>query len=134
MGANKLQMGLTAIGTIQTPYDTLADCPRNIGQNSNECLVVLFEQYRAGLEGLAPGDAVELLYWLDHADFNDLIQLSRRTGEQKGVFALRSPNRPNPIGSAAVKIDSITEAGLTVRGLDCLSGTPLLDIKPAFRG
>ena len=134
MAANKTSMQLCAIGDIHTPYSTLADCPRNIGQNNDECQISVADKYLAGLNGLHQGDDIQILYWLDQAVFTDLKQTSRKSGELKGVFALRTPNRPNPIGSAVVNIEAITDKGLTVRGLDCLNGTILLDIKPAFTG
>lgn len=127
-------MELIPIGVIHTPYNDISDCPRNIGQNEDPCSIEVFEQYRLGLSGFQPGNDILLLYWLDQAEFSTLIQPSRRTGELKGVFALRTPNRPNPIGTAVVTIQSITATGLAVCGLDCLNGTQLLDIKPAFRG
>jgi tRNA-Thr(GGU) m(6)t(6)A37 methyltransferase TsaA len=127
-------MQLTAIGIIRTPYSSLADCPRNIGQTDDECQIIISDKYLAGLDGLHLGDDIQILYWLDQANFTELIQVSRKSGERKGVFALRSPNRPNPIGSAVVSIETIKGAVLTVRGLDCLNGTTLLDIKPAFSG
>ena len=134
MEVNSEAMQLTSIGTIHTPYSTLADCPRNIGQNSDECQIIVLDKFLAGLDGLIQGDGVQLLYWLDQAKFTGLIQTSRKSGERKGVFALRTPNRPNPIGSAVVTIEAITDNGLTVHGLDCLNGTVLLDIKPSFKG
>ncbi len=127
-------MELTPIGVIHTPYNAISDCPRNVGQNEDPCYIEVFEPYRLGLNGFQLGNDIQLLYWLDQAEFSTLIQKSRKTGERKGVFALRTPNRPNPIGTAVVTIQAITATGLTVYGLDCLNGTPLLDIKPAFRG
>ena len=134
MGVNSESMQLTAIGTIHTPYSNLDDCPRNIGQSIEECQIIVLDRYVAGLDGLNPGDDVQLLYWLDQAKFTGLMQTSRKSGERKGIFALRTPNRPNPIGSAVLRIEAITEKGLTVHGLDCLNGTVLLDIKPSFKG
>ena len=134
MAASSTTMQMTAIGKINTPYSSLADCPRNIGQTKDECHIVISDKFLTGLDGLHPGDSIQILYWLDQSNFTDLIQTSRKSGERKGVFALRTPHRPNPIGSAVLKIESVTDTGLTVRGLDCLDGTPLLDIKPAFRG
>jgi tRNA-Thr(GGU) m(6)t(6)A37 methyltransferase TsaA len=125
-------MELIAIGIISTPYDRLSDCPRNIGQENVECIIHIFEPYRLGLSGLVTGQNIEILYWLDLAKFDSLIQTSRKTKEPKGIFALRTPKRPNPIGTAVVAIDTISEATIIVRGLDCLNGTTLLDIKPAF--
>ena len=131
---NSETMELIAIGRIHTPYSNLADCPRNIGHNDIECQIIVFDEYLDGLNELKQGDYIQILYWLDQAKFTELIQVSRKSGEQKGVFALRTPNRPNPIGSADVKIEKTTKTGLTVRGLDCLDGTYLLDIKPSFKG
>lgn len=134
MAVNNRTLQLVPIGTILTPYNTLADCPRNTGQTDAMCRVRVFEEYGTGLDGLKPGDRVELLYWLDQAVYTELIRTSRKSGERKGIFALRTPHRPNPIGTAVVGIESRTDLELTVQGLDCLSGTPLLDIKPAFQG
>ena len=66
-----------------------------------------------------------------HADRSRLRQSSKK-GELAGTFALRSSHRPNPIGAAVVKIKSISGSIIVVRGLDCLTGTLLLDIKPAM--
>ena len=127
-------MQLTAIGIIHTPYSSLADCPRNIGQNNDECRIIVSDKYLAGLDGLHQGDGIQILYWLDQAIGSELMQTSRKSGERKGIFALRTPNRPNPIGSAVVNIETIADTEIIVRGMDCLDGTILLDIKPAFKG
>lgn len=132
MAANDSHLQLIVIGSIITPYTSLDDCPRNIGHSDELCRIEVFESYARGLDGLNQGDRIELLYWLDRSNFTDLIRTSRKTGERKGIFALRTPHRPNPIGTAVVQIEAVTKAGLSVRGLDCLSGTPLIDIKPAF--
>lgn len=130
---SKGQMQLVAIGTIHTPYSRLEECPRNINLSPDKCHISVSDEYRNGLEGLHQGDRIEILYWLDQAHYSSAVQTSRESGELKGVFALRTPNRPNPIGSAVIRIESIEDARLTVRGLDCLDGTALLDIKPTFK-
>jgi tRNA-Thr(GGU) m(6)t(6)A37 methyltransferase TsaA len=121
-----------SIGQIRTPYQTLADCPRNIVIDGPACQLVLAENYTEGLFGLKAGNRILILYWMDKATSSQLQQPSRRTGETKGVFALRTPQRPNPIGAAEVSIEKITDNTITVNGLDCLDNTPLLDIKPAI--
>ena len=123
---------LQPIGYIRTPHQTIDTCPRNIEEEGPVCQIIIDESYTDGLYGLAPGDRVVLLYWLDQAALTSLRLPSRKTGEIKGIFALRTPHRPNPIGLAKVVIDEINSAGFTVRGLDCLDKTPLLDIKPAM--
>lgn len=125
---------LKVIGKINTPYKTIADCPRNIDPQGPLCELVLREGLRDALFGLEVGQHILILYWLEHADRAVTRQKSRHTGELAGVFALRTPHRPNPIGAAVLPIETIADDVITVRGLDCLDGTPLLDIKPAMPG
>ncbi|MFC0160729.1 TrmO family methyltransferase domain-containing protein [Mameliella alba] len=73
---------------------------------------------------------IEVLYWLGLARRDLLTQSPKRDGQVFGTFALRSPVRPNPIGTSMVKLLRIEGADLIVRGLDCVDGTPLIDLKP----
>ncbi len=125
---------LRPIGTIRTPYRSLDECPRNTIQGGAFSRIVIDPEWSDGLFGLAPGDAILVLYWLDRASLGKLRQTSRMSGETRGIFALRTPRRPNPLGAAVVTIDDIEENEIHVRGLDCLDGTPLIDIKPAMAG
>jgi len=127
-----MNINLTSIGHIKTPYQTLEECPRNVMTDGPLCRIIVHDEYAEGLYGLEPGAIILVLYWMDKAASGRLIQTSRRTGEARGVFALRSPQRPNPIGAAAVTIDALEKNEVHVRGLDCLDGTPLLDVKPAM--
>ena len=72
-----------------------------------------------------------VLYFMDQAR-RDLLVQAPRHGERRGTFALRSPVRPNPIAMSVVRLVRIEGTTLTVVGLDCLDGTPLIDIKPYF--
>lgn len=84
----------------------------------------------AALDGLAQFERVEVLYWL-HMSRRDLVMQSPPIdGTSRGTFSLRSPARPNPIGTSIAELVGIKGATVTVRGLDCLDGTPLLDLKP----
>ena len=123
---------LRQIGRIRTPYRKTAVCPRNVDPEGPECELEIDVKYRDGLTGLAAGDKILVLYWFDNVDRDTL--LLRRPGSERlnGVFALRSPHRPNPIAVAVVDIKDIVEGSIRVRGMDCLDGTPLLDIKPAI--
>jgi tRNA-Thr(GGU) m(6)t(6)A37 methyltransferase TsaA len=125
---------LRAIGQIKTPYRTLGECPANIDPQGPLCELRIDEDFAAGLAGLVAGQNILVLYWFENVDRELLLQQRHKTGQTCGVFALRSPNRPNPIGAAVVRIESIGRDCLQVRGLDCLDGTPLLDIKPAIFG
>jgi tRNA-Thr(GGU) m(6)t(6)A37 methyltransferase TsaA len=123
---------LAFIGHIETPYQTLEECPRNIDPNGAPCRLVVESQYEEGLLGLGVGREILVLYWLEHGDRTRLRQSPPHIGKLTGTFALRSPHRPNPIGAAVVTIDAISGNTIAVRGLDCVNGTPLLDIKPAM--
>lgn len=124
---------LHPIGHIETPYRTLDDCPNNVQQNGPVCTLVLDPDYAAGLRGLSVGQKILLLYWFDKSKRDLLVQ--HRRGDPAapllGTFCLRSPHRPNPIAIAEVPIEAIDGNKVQVRGLDCLTGTKLLDIKPA---
>lgn len=123
---------LTHIGYIETPYKRVDECPNNIDPNGPKCKLIIDPPYAKGLSGLDVGDQILVLYWLEQADREKVLETSRKTGQLIGTFALRSPNRPNPIGAAVVAIHEIRENEVIVRGLDCVNGTPLLDIKPAI--
>ncbi len=122
------------IGTIATPYKRLEDCPSR--HNKRDYLpgtIRLAPEYAPGLVGLEAGGRALVLYWL-HMARRDMVELPVRAGVRDtpiGVFSLRTPPRPNPIAAAVVEILAIRKDELDVVGLDCLDGTPLLDIKRA---
>lgn len=121
---------LVFIGRIRTPFATRDNCPRQGSEEGPICRIEIDEAWRPGLKGLEHYERVEVLYWL-HLARRDLVQQSPKSDAQStGVFALRSPLRPNPIATALVKLVSVEADALLVRGLDCIDGTPLLDIKP----
>ncbi len=122
------------IGRIETPYLHLKECPRNVEPGGPLCRLVIDHAYLDAMFRLSSGQKILILYWFDNVDRKRVQQNSRKTGELAGVFALRTPNRPNPIGAAVVPIEKIEDDSIYVRGLDCLNGTPLLDIKPARAG
>jgi len=121
---------LRFIGTIRTPWRDRKDCPRQGNTEGPECELVLDPVWHEGLKGLEDYDTIEVLYWLDQSRRDLVRQSPRSDGQTFGTFALRSPVRPNPIGTSMVKLIRIEQGTLIVRGLDCLDGTPLLDIKP----
>ncbi len=126
-------MHLRHIGTIHTPFKTIADCPRNTRQlrPAPECRVVVDPEFIPGLAGLEGFSHLILLYWLHQAGPVSLRFKPPFDDTERGVFATRAPRRPNPIGLAVVAFDGFAAEGvLKVRYLDCLDGTPLLDIKP----
>jgi tRNA-Thr(GGU) m(6)t(6)A37 methyltransferase TsaA len=123
--------GLYFIGRIATPWTRRDDCPKNARGSDAECAVELDPRYAAALDGVAGCTHLVLLYFMDRAR-RDLLVQAPRHGERRGTFALRSPVRPNPIAMSVVRLVRIEGTTLTVVGLDCLDGTPLIDIKPYF--
>lgn len=121
---------LRFIGRLRTPFKTRGDCPRQGSFDGPECRVELDPRLAPALDGIERSETIELLYWLDRSRRDLLTQSPRGGRELRGTFSLRSPMRPNPIGRSLVKLERREGAVLVVRGLDCLDGTPLLDIKP----
>ena len=122
--------GIYFIGRIRTPWTDRLDCPRQGREDGPVCRIEVFEPWVAALAGIAEYRRIEVLYWLDRARRDLLLQSPRDDAVVRGTFALRSPVRPNPIGTSIATLEGVDGATLLVRGLDCLDGTPLLDLKP----
>ena len=118
------------IGRIRTPWATRDECPRQGRQDGPECRLELAPEWEPALDGIEEYQTLEVLYWLDRSRRDITRQSPRSDGRTVGTFALRSPVRPNPIGTAMVRLVRREGATVVVRGLDCLDGTPLVDIKP----
>jgi len=122
--------GLAFIGTIRTPWTSRLTCPRQGRADGPICRIELFAPWHEALEGIERFERLEVLYWL-HQSRRDLVRQSpANNGETYGTFALRTPVRPNPIGTSIATLVQREGSVLLVRGLDCLDETPLLDIKP----
>lgn len=120
------------IGTVETAFDA-QNCPKNITQAraiGGRARLHIDPPYRPGLEGIAAGDAVIVLYWMVGARRDLIRQRPRHRDVATGVFSLRSPARPNPVALAVVRVLAVEAGVVTVDAMDCWSGTPLIDIKP----
>lgn len=124
--------GVLFIGAIRTPWRSRRECPKRGSPDGPICSIVVDERWRTGLTDLADCRRIQVLYWMHHARRDLVLQTPFGSGKTTGTFALRSPVRPNPIASSLVELISIEGATLRVRGLDCIDGTPLLDLKPDF--
>jgi tRNA-Thr(GGU) m(6)t(6)A37 methyltransferase TsaA len=120
------------IGRIRTPWSRREDCPKNARESDAICTIELDPRWIDGLRGLETTSHVVVLYWMDQARRDLVLQAPRHYGEQRGTFALRSPVRPNPIAMSVARLLRIEGNRLSVIGLDCLDQTPLLDLKPYF--
>jgi tRNA-Thr(GGU) m(6)t(6)A37 methyltransferase TsaA len=129
------EIRIKPIGVIRTSLRSRDEAPKQGGEAMVEGKLLVDERYIDGLEGLKPGQRVVILYWLDRAE-RERLQVhprSDRSRPLKGVFATRSPHRPNPIAIDEVELMDIQGTTLLVRGLDALDNTPLLDIKCELR-
>jgi tRNA-Thr(GGU) m(6)t(6)A37 methyltransferase TsaA len=120
------------IGRIRTPWKRREECPKNAGESHEVCTIEFDPRWAEGLKGLETVTHVILLYWMDQARRDLVLQSPRHYAERRGTFALRSPARPNPIALSVARLLRVDGNKLTVIGVDCLDGTPLLDIKPYF--
>ena len=122
--------GLVFIGRIRTPWTSRLETPRQGRLDGPVCRIEIFEPWKQALEGIAEFERLEVLYWLHESRRDLVLQSPANNGVTRGTFSLRSPVRPNPIGTSMVALVGIEDSTLLVRGLDCLDGTPLLDVKP----
>ncbi|MCK9553524.1 tRNA (N6-threonylcarbamoyladenosine(37)-N6)-methyltransferase TrmO [Aquamicrobium sp.] len=126
--------GLVFIGRIHTPWTSRMMTPRQGRRDGPVCRIEVFEPWVAALANIEEFDELEVLYWL-HMSRRDLVlQSPASDGTSRGTFSIRSPVRPNPIGTSIVTLAGREANTLLVRGLDCLDGTPLLDLKPERTG
>jgi tRNA-Thr(GGU) m(6)t(6)A37 methyltransferase TsaA len=128
---DRFDAGVYFIGRIRTPWTKRDDCPKNARGSVAVCTIELDPRYAAALEGVAGCTHLVILYFM-HEARRDLLVQAPRHGDRHGTFALRSPVRPNPIAMSVVKLVRVEGTELSVVGLDCLDGTPLIDIKPYF--
>jgi tRNA-Thr(GGU) m(6)t(6)A37 methyltransferase TsaA len=127
-------MRLTTIGVVESVLTELAQAPRQGDEGAPDAWLVIEPELAAALDGLAPGDAVLVLTWLDRAR-RDVLRVHPRgdlARPEQGVFATRSPDRPNPIGLHRVEILAVVGNRVQVRPLEVVHGTPVLDIKPVL--
>ncbi|WP_091913422.1 tRNA (N6-threonylcarbamoyladenosine(37)-N6)-methyltransferase TrmO [Mesorhizobium sp. YR577] len=122
--------GLVFIGRISTPWTSRLMTPRQGRADGPVCRIEIFEPWVEALDGVEEFERLEVLYWL-HQSRRDLVKQSpANDGTARGTFALRSPVRPNPIGTSIVTLVGVEGSTLLVRGMDRLDGTPLIDLKP----
>lgn len=134
-GTAAFQAGLVFIGRIRSPWTSREACPKNMAAAEaagGGGRVEIDEAYRPGLEGLAAFSHAIVLSWLDRGPRTLIRQKPRHASRASGVFSLRSPLRPNPIGLHVVRIVALDHSAgvLQLAAVDALDGTPVLDLKP----
>jgi tRNA-Thr(GGU) m(6)t(6)A37 methyltransferase TsaA len=119
------------IGHIGSPYKTTSDVPRGIGaQHEAIGELRILPEFELGLTDIEGFSHLYVLWAFDRSEGFELLGRPPSDNREHGVFATRSPYRPNPIGLTTVELLGREGSNLKVRGLDMLDGTPILDIKP----
>jgi tRNA-Thr(GGU) m(6)t(6)A37 methyltransferase TsaA len=128
-------MELISIGRVESPLRLREEAPKQGDEGAPDAWLVFDETVRDGLDGIAAGDVLLVLTWLDRAERDVLRVIPRgdRARGVQGVFNTRSPDRPNPIGLHRVEVLDVDGTRLHVRDLEALDGTPIIDVKPVLR-
>lgn len=125
---------LQPVGWVESSLTDRAAAPKQGDEGAPVARIVFRPDVREAARDLQPGDEVLVLTWL-HQGRRDVLSVHPRGDSNRpltGVFATRSPDRPNPIGLHAVIVESVEENAITVRNLEAIDGTPVLDIKPVL--
>lgn len=128
-----MEIEFQTIGVVKNDVDEKKDS----GWGKDISKIIVDENYSDGLKGLEEFSHVIVIYYLDKAEFELKKHILRRPRNREdmpliGIFAQRAKDRPNPIGITSVKLVSVNKNVITVKGLDAINGTPVLDIKPYF--
>ena len=120
------QLRITPIGTVKRISD-------------DEFVIGLLPAFHEGLHGIRPGDPLDVLYWMHKLKPGQrcLLKVHPRgvkSSPLKGVFGLRSPMRPNPIGVSTVRVKRVDQGNLVVTPFDAEGGSPVIDIKASAKG
>ncbi|KAB2378124.1 tRNA (N6-threonylcarbamoyladenosine(37)-N6)-methyltransferase TrmO [Actinomadura montaniterrae] len=129
-------LALRPVGHVSSPLKDRASAPKQGTEGAPDAWLVFEPSYQTALEGLAVGDRIIVLTWLHQAS-RDVLRTRPRDdprNPETGVFATRSPDRPNPVGLHPVEILRVTGRRVLVRGLEALDGTPVVDVKPVLKG
>jgi tRNA-Thr(GGU) m(6)t(6)A37 methyltransferase TsaA len=128
---------LFPIGVVRSSLKSLEECPKQGHEGGPEAWLEIAPAFADAMDGLTVGREILVLTWLDKGR-RDLLKVHPRGNPEvplRGVFATRSPDRPNPIGLHRVEVLEVDNKGrLRVRPLEVLDGTPIIDIKPVLAG
>jgi tRNA-Thr(GGU) m(6)t(6)A37 methyltransferase TsaA len=120
-----------AIGFVGSPYKDVSEIPKGLGvKHEAEGVLKILPEFEAGLTDIEGFSHLVIIWEFDRSNGFKLLGTPPSDNRQHGVFATRSPRRPNPIGLTTVELLRREGNELHVRGVDMLDGTPILDIKP----
>ena len=125
---------LQQIGVIRSTLHALSEAPRQGSEGAPDAWLVVDPAYAHGLSGLAAGDHIVVVSWLHRAD-RQVLEVHPRNEPHNpltGVFATRSPDRPNPLGLHRVTVREVSGTRLRIGPIEAIDGTPVVDIKPVL--
>jgi tRNA-Thr(GGU) m(6)t(6)A37 methyltransferase TsaA len=119
------------VGFVHSKYQDAAEVPKGLGaKHEAEGVLEILPEFEPGLAGIEGFSHLFVIWTFDRSDGYELIGTVPTDNRPHGVFATRSPRRPNPLGLTVVELLRREGSSLYVRGVDMLDGTPILDIKP----
>jgi tRNA-Thr(GGU) m(6)t(6)A37 methyltransferase TsaA len=127
---------LDPIGIIRSPLKALTKAPRQGVEGAPDAWIEVKASVARALEGIAAGNEIIVITWL-HRARRDVLRVHPRSDKRRpltGVFATRSPDRPNPLGLHRVAVRALTTNRLLVGPIEAIDGTPVVDIKPVVAG
>jgi len=123
-----------AVATVESTLTDPSSAPKQGDEGAPDAWIAFDPAVLAGLDGVAPGQEVIVLTWLDRAR-RDVLRVHPRddtSRPERGVFSTRSSDRPNPIGLHRVHVLAVEGARIRVSNLEAINGTPVLDVKPVL--
>ncbi len=127
---------LTPIGLVHSSLKERHGAPRQPWEGAPEVRIEIFPAFRDCAEGIEAGHEVWILTWLHQSDrgAHKVRPRGCMTADLTGVFATRSPDRPNPVGLHRATVLAVGEGALRLEALEAIDGTPVIDIKPVLEG
>lgn len=126
-----MEIIMKPVGYINSPYENREGIPRQSVLSDERATIEIEQEYRDALFNLEIGNYIVVIFAFHKSPKNTPLIINHKyTNGTKGIFATRSPNRPNPIGLSICQIVDLDEKSITIHGVDMLNKTPVLDIKP----
>lgn len=129
-----MNTSLEVIGHIRSTVRSLTEAPRQGSEGAPDAWLEIDPAFAPGLRGIVIGDSLVIVTWLHHAD-REVLEVHPRGDPDvplAGVFATRSPHRPNPLGLHRVTVRDVSGLRLRIGPIEALDGTPVVDVKPVL--